>query len=295
MRHNKLAHRFLVSRNYFTERFLPAAVIFLFFLLTFPLDLKAQTPRNVDEIGQSWVQSIQGNPAKKAEEKPEKNKTEPLDNNKTDLEKAGGIENSRNAVEREIDSQIQSNREEPPSFIETLIRFIVLMGIMIALLYLVLRYLKNKSGGIASGSELIDVIASVPLMQGKYIQVVDLAGKLMVLGISDHGVNLILDVEDARTADKIRIYQSQKKDILPVGMLSDLTDLFRKNDLKFWGNTKSSQANPQMDFAKILRKETGIPEKESESEDLFEESNRLDDLLAKQRKKIEGLKNKKNP
>jgi flagellar biogenesis protein FliO len=166
------------------------------------------------------------------------------------------------------------------------------MGAMTALLYLVLRYMRSRSGTIGSGSELVQVIASIPILQNKYIQIVDLAGKLLVLGVSENGIHLIHTVDDARTADRIRLYQSHRRDLPAAGLLSDLKRFLKKEGfLERHAAPADGEKTKRDAFESILARETGQPEAKAESEE--DQIEYMKGLLKRQRTKIENLKREK--
>ena len=278
------------------NQFLPALFAIYFFVPAgFLTSLSAQAP-GYDEVGNSWMEKIHGKtPAGESSAEQSKEEGDNPSKNENAENNSGSLSpQERNSEELK---QLLPPEEEAPSFVGTLFRFVLMMGFMIALLYVLLRYLKNKSGGLAFGAGgLVEVIATAPLMQGKSIQIVDVAGRIYVLGVSDSGVNLITSIEDARSADKIRMFQSQKKDIVPQGLLTELTSLIKKSDYRFWHSEKEKDTDTSQDFRKILEKETAaefitekLPEKPPE-----ETEAELTELLSRQRRKIANLKHKKN-
>ncbi|MCE9597383.1 MAG: flagellar biosynthetic protein FliO [Spirochaetia bacterium] len=130
--------------------------------------------------------------------------------------------------------------EERPSFVSTLIRFLGMFVLMIGAFYGVMRYLKSKSVGGSMG-DLATTLGSVALAPGKHLQVVDLAGKILVLGVSEAGVQLVTEVEDARTAERIRIWHSSKPVIpTPENLLQKVLLALKGSDLKFWNKREPS-------------------------------------------------------
>ena len=139
-----------------------------------------------------------------------------------------------------------------PSFVGMLLRFVAVMAVMLGGFYLVVRYLRSRTGNLVGGSDLIQVVASVPLVQGKFIQVVELAGKLVALGVSDAGVNLLFTVDDARTADRIRMWQSNRAaaPVVPAGFLEWFTKILKTAEFRFWNRSAD-----KLDFQALLRRQ----------------------------------------
>lgn len=138
---------------------------------------------------------------------------------------------------------------EGPSFVGTAFRFLLVLFVMVAAFYLIMRFMKQRSWLPGGGDGLIQVIASVPIMPGKFLQVVDMAGKLLVLGVSESGIRLVAEIEDRETVDRIRLWHSKKPaSPFPGTLLGRLQETIEKTDLKFWSSAKND-----------LTAEVGIP------------------------------------
>ena len=181
--------------------------------------------------------------------------------------------------------------EEGPSFFGVVLRFLALMGLMLGGFYFVMRYMKRRSGMgfAANGSEVVQVLLSVPLVQGKFLQVVDVAGKLLVLGVSDAGVQMLTTVEDGSTVDRLRLWQSrQEPRAQVVGVVEQLARLVTGGDFRFWKSEAGHTARTRS-FREMLGAETAVPaagprESEAPNED------GLRDLLKEQRRRLSRLK-----
>jgi flagellar biogenesis protein FliO len=91
------------------------------------------------------------------------------------------------------------------------LRTIGIMGAVIIGLFLLYRLLIKKRNRIVTDSRVVNVLATYPLAANRTIQVVDIAGKVLVLGVSDAAVNLITQVDDQETIDRIRLLSEQER------------------------------------------------------------------------------------
>lgn len=151
---------------------------------------------------------------------------------------------------------------EGPSFLSVVFRFFALMALMVGLFYIGMRYLRAKSGVPApgGGGELVNVLVSTPLVQGKFLQIVDVAGKLMVLGVSDAGVQMLDSIDDGVAADRIRIWQSRRAPIAsPAGLLDRLSDVLKSGDFRFWVASDDRPQNNAPDFSALLKQQIPQP------------------------------------
>ena len=216
-----------------------------------PAGQGSEPRKDLNQINDDWMQAIHNQPADSEQTLRLKNPGDPG----AESAAPGPSEDSarkqamRDAVERSIGSDTNSeDRVEAPSFLSLIFRFALALAVLGGMFYLVTGFLKKRSGLGRGGEGLMQVIASVPVMPGKFLQVVDLAGRIMVLGVSEQGVNLVTTIDDGLTADRIRIWNSQRGgDNEPGGdLMEKLTAIIRGTELKFWerGSAPGSQTRP---------------------------------------------------
>ncbi len=294
-----------MRRNILMTKYTGIAITAIFFsaFSLYCAPEKGSTSSELDQSGfkqidKSWMGAIHGSTSTATE-----NKNSP----------AGAVNNSKNDAAKESDSinifpnpadvdpqkeardEIQAvtnpeATEEAPSLVSVAFRFAAMLIIMVGLFYLVARYMKLKNGVLHPGNDLVQVIASVPLMPGKFLQIVDMAGRLMVLGVSESGVSMISEIEDASTADRIRIWNANNpRSQLPDNVLGRLTTLIRGSEFKFWNNEngpdQKSNSN-RTSFSSMLGQATGNTTAVNTSP-----AGELTELLKSQKKKIQKMKN----
>ncbi len=121
------------------------------------------------------------------------------------------------------------------------IKIIIVLALVIAVIYflsmLLKRFfkLKNKSG------EGAVVIINQSLGPGKYIQVVNIAGKYLVLGVTNDSINLITEITDPKEIEKFEIISNEKKTNEGHDFIDIVTD-FVKNKI----NLKNKK--PKFDY-----------------------------------------------
>ena len=134
------------------------------------------------------------------------------------------------------------------SLLSLLVRLLLMMAVVLGGFYLLFRFLRKKSGiSFAARHDLLTVIASInvphPSASGKILQIVDLAGTLLLISVADAGIRLVSKIEDKPTIEKIRIWQSQNSDSRPRTHRDSTFSLF--NQLF---KTKKWQRRPFWDF-----------------------------------------------
>ena len=89
------------------------------------------------------------------------------------------------------------------------IKMLLVLGIFAGGFYYFYRFVTKKAGVSIFGGEAIKVLSVVPLGQNKFLQVVDLAGKVLVIGVSDNSINLISEITDKDQADRVRMLSTR--------------------------------------------------------------------------------------
>ncbi len=106
---------------------------------------------------------------------------------------------------------------EEESYVWLIFKTIFVIGILIGGFYFFFKFITEKVGIAAVGQEVITILSVVPLGQNKFLQVVDIAGKVYVLGVSDNNINLITEIKDKDDVDRIRLLSSKSTPVKPGG------------------------------------------------------------------------------
>lgn len=93
------------------------------------------------------------------------------------------------------------------------LRTIAVLAAIIVGIYLILRLFLKSRNKIVTDTGLIKVLSSYPLAANRVIQVVEIAGKIMILGVSESSINLITEVEDQEFIDKIKLLSSKESKV----------------------------------------------------------------------------------
>ena len=104
-----------------------------------------------------------------------------------------------------------------PEFAETrtsypilIIRTLVVLAVIVVAIWLIFKFLLRSRNKTVSDSEMIKVLATFPLAANRVIKVIDIAGKVLILGVTDSNINLITEVEDKELIDRIKLVSSQE-------------------------------------------------------------------------------------
>lgn len=89
------------------------------------------------------------------------------------------------------------------------IKMLLVLGMFAGGFYYFYRFVTRRAGGSVFGGEAIKVLSVASLGQNKFLQVVDLAGKVIVVGVSDNAISLITEITEKDQIDRIRILSTR--------------------------------------------------------------------------------------
>ncbi len=169
-------------------------------------------------------------------------------NNLKEIEEQWLRELKKQDVPKAVDSEKQKNTvsaDEPPSVFSLVIRFVITLAIFGFLFYYFIRFLKKKNLILNQENSPVQILATIPLMSGKFLQIVDIAGQLMVLGISENNVNLIQIIEKSTVSEQIRLwFENQKnKTVLEKSLWKDLVKKLFGEKFSLWHQGEKKMRN----------------------------------------------------
>lgn len=80
---------------------------------------------------------------------------------------------------------------------------IITFAVVIGLAYLTSRFLGQKMGQVSANADH-RVLATLVLGPNRAVQVVDVAGKVLVLGVTEHSIALLEEITDEDRVEKLR-------------------------------------------------------------------------------------------
>lgn len=124
-------------------------------------------------------------------------------------EKAGKPEKGPPANDKGTLYDYEKPAVEEESYGWMIFKTIIILGVLVGGFYYFFRFVTKKTGMQLLGRDVIQVLSVVPLAQNKFLQVVDLAGRIIVLGVSDNNINIITEIKDKDEIDRIRLLSSK--------------------------------------------------------------------------------------
>ncbi|MCL2154982.1 MAG: flagellar biosynthetic protein FliO [Leptospirales bacterium] len=157
----------------------------------------------------------------------------PVNNNGTENNVPG-----QNFVEDDFKPQIE---EESASWL--IIKTLFVLGLFIGGFYFFYKFVAQKTGLNLSGQEAIRILSTVSLGTNKFIQIIDVAGKIFLLGVTDNNINLLTEIKDKEEIDRIRLLSSRSTPVQGAKFQDFLTERIgwvvdKVSDIRSRGNKK---------------------------------------------------------
>ncbi|MBU1487949.1 flagellar biosynthetic protein FliO [bacterium] len=85
------------------------------------------------------------------------------------------------------------------------------LGLILAGIYLIYRFLSNRQGGLSFGQEksLTKILSTSALAPGRYLQLVEVGNKVLILGMSEKNITTLGEIKDQDAIDSLKVKQSK--------------------------------------------------------------------------------------
>lgn len=107
---------------------------------------------------------------------------------------------------------------------------------IIGFFYLLVRLYRFQQNLPARYSQVIKPLHQYPITGGKQIQILELGNRLLVVAVSDAGIQLITEIHEKSEIDKIKLESTQYEEATPPDFLTELTKTLKQE----WNKTKTS-------------------------------------------------------
>lgn len=160
------------------------------------------------------------------------------------IDKSDSSKNNTKLPEEKSSNPIQDKyqtKEEASSLLWVLVRIIGVFGILTAGMYYILKFISKNNMARYPVKGAIRVLSSTPISPGKQLQIVDIHGMLLVIGVAEQSISLVAEIQSPEIKEKIFM---SKDDFEPI---SDnfLTTLLSqiKNTANNYSTKKEEQEN----------------------------------------------------
>ena len=105
--------------------------------------------------------------------------------------------------------QADAVSSQPPAykfnFLKSLINVLLILGIITGLIYFVFRFVLKKKSPFLFGGGVLKIVSTVPVAPNKYIQLVEIGNRIVMIGISENNLNFLMEISDKETIDHIKM------------------------------------------------------------------------------------------
>jgi flagellar protein FliO/FliZ len=201
----------MITKNQINTISRNAIIIFALAAVLCPFTLEAKPKRSQQKL-EAVKQEKKREDAKAPQEREEKTdpETEDAGSGKTANAKEAEKEDTAGIPSKEFKDDDFKPQVEEESSVWMFIKMILVLGIFAGGFYYFYRFVTKKAGISIFGGEAIKVLSVVPLGQNKFLQLIDVAGKMMVIGVSDNSISMLTEITEKDQIDRVRILSTRK-------------------------------------------------------------------------------------
>ncbi len=195
-----------------------AGIIFFSLVVALcPIDLYAN-PKSRDKSGRQTKRVAAKETVKKQEAAPPSRTERPADGAASEEKSSGKTDGEAGTAGGPGDKEIggfslydnyQAQEPEPESYTWLIFKTLMVIGLLVGGFYYFFRFVTRKVGVPVMGKDVAQILSIVPLGQNKYLQVLDLSGRVLVLGVTDANISYITEITEKDEIDRIRVLGSR--------------------------------------------------------------------------------------
>lgn len=149
---------------------------------------------------------------------------------------------------------------EEESVIWMIFKTLIVLALFVGGFYMFYKFVTQKAGLQVSGHEAIKILSMVPVGPNRSLQLIDVAGKVYLLGISESGISMLTEIKDREEIDRIRLLSSRSTPIKELTFQDFITDqvgwlMDRFNDVKDKINEKRGHGDGKARMQELSEKD----------------------------------------
>lgn len=122
--------------------------------------------------------------------------------------------------ELNLDQAAAPQVTEPPSMFWLFIKLVISLAVIVGLTYLTVKVLRRKLT-YSSAGEFIRVLDQHAFAMNKGVYITEVAGRVYVLGVTDHNIAILSEVDDAQMIADLRSRAEERMNepVIPPGLI----------------------------------------------------------------------------
>lgn len=134
-----------------------------------------------------------------------------------------------------------ANGAEQPSVFWQFVRTLMTLAFLLAIFYAIFRLYKFKRDLPAQNFSAVTSIYEYPLGTNQRLQILELAGRLLILGVSENSIQLIAEITDKYTIDRIKLDCAEDNRQPRADFLTELSRAIKTNLKERFGKKSGVQ------------------------------------------------------
>ncbi len=122
-----------------------------------------------------------------------------------------------------------STTYKAPSTAGMIIKMVVVLALVVAALYGILRFFKKRNSNTQSDDDFMRRVSSLSFAPGKSVEIVTLVDRAFMLGVTESSINLITEITDKEMISAMNLNFDKKKNTKKPMNFSDVLDMFMPN------------------------------------------------------------------
>ena len=134
-----------------------------------------------------------------------------------------------------------------------ILNILVTLVIVVAIVYVALRFVKKSVGAPVDDYGIIEVMASKALTQGVFLYIVRIGKDYFVMSSGDRGASILTKIEDKELINILNVQKSQDASKVKEDFIDTLLSLFKKKEGSNQKFEKVDFSSQRIDFIKKQR------------------------------------------
>ena len=134
-----------------------------------------------------------------------------------------------------------------PSTAGMIIKMVVVLALVVAALYGIMRFFKKKNNAVQSDDDFMRRVSTLNFAPGKSVEIVTLVDRCFMLGVTDSNINLIAEITDKEMISALNLNFDKKQNTKKPMNFSDVLDMFMpgntRNRSNIYSNTEQAVEN----------------------------------------------------
>jgi len=146
----------------------------------------------------------------------------------------------------------EASTYKAPSTAGMIIKMVVVLALVVAALYGIMRFFKHKNNNVQSDDDFMRRVSSLSFAPGKSVEIVTLVDRAFMLGVTDSNINLIAEITDKEMISAMNLNFDKKQNTKKPMNFSDVLEMFMPNSSK---NKKTIYTRTEQAVENLARNE----------------------------------------